>query len=169
MDGIIKFIQNNNDIILLALIMISIVLFFLNCYNQIRISKLKKKYNILLSGVDSINLEDMLFEHLEEVKTVKEQLRNVDKTCNNLDKRLKLTLQNTGMIRYNAFDDMGSDLSFSLALLDDNLDGVVISSLYGRDGCSMYGKPIKNCKTKYTLSKEELEAIKIAVNNRDMR
>ncbi|WDV45895.1 DUF4446 family protein [Clostridiaceae bacterium M8S5] len=169
MDNIINFIQSNNNTILFVLMITTVLLLLIMLSSQMRISKLKKKYDLLLKDVDSVNLEDVLFEHLEKVNSVKEELRVVDGKCMKLDQRLRLTLQNVGIIRYNAFDDMGSDLSFSLAMLDDNLDGVIITSLYGRDGCSIYGKPVKGSETKYTLSKEETEALQIASSKRNSK
>jgi len=66
------------------------------------------------------------------------------------------------MVRYNPFDDMGSDLSFSLALLDAYSNGVVITCLFGRQSSSTYSKSITNGKSTYQLSAEEIESIKIA-------
>ena len=67
------------------------------------------------------------------------------------------------MVRYNAYKDTGSDLSFTLALLDRNNNGVVLNGIYARDMSNIYAKPIENGMSKYVLSNEEKEAIKIAV------
>lgn len=169
MENIKAFIQSNNEMVIFALAVVSILLLILLISSHVRIGKLNKKYNLLLKGVDSVNLEDMLIEHLQGVENVKDELQIVNRYCKDIDKRLKLSLQNVAVVRYNAFDDMGSDLSFSVAMLDDNLDGIVISSLYGRDGCSIYGKPIIANDTKYSLSKEELQVLKLASDKVNLR
>lgn len=71
----------------------------------------------------------------------------------------------TGMVRYNAFRDTGSDLSFSLALLNEHNDGVVLNGIYARDMSNIYAKPIEGGKSKYALSDEEKQAIEIAMKN----
>ncbi|EOC99788.1 hypothetical protein L21TH_2187 [Caldisalinibacter kiritimatiensis] len=99
------------------------------------------------------------------MKNVKNELVNIKEYCKDIDSRLKLSVQKVGIIRYNAFDDMGSDLSFSIALLDENLNGVVISTIFGRNESNTYAKPIIEGKSKYNLSVEELQAIDKAKEN----
>ena len=69
------------------------------------------------------------------------------------------------MVRYNAFRDTGSDLSFTLALLDENNNGVVLNGIYSREMSNIYAKPIENGKSTYTLSDEEQKAIERAINS----
>ena len=79
--------------------------------------------------------------------------------CDGLRDQLMDCVQKVGVVRFNAFDDTGSDLSYSVALLDERKDGVVFSSIFGRDENRCYAKPVKNGKSDYPLSKEELEAL----------
>ena len=72
-----------------------------------------------------------------------------------------------GLIRYNAFKDVGSDLSFALALLDRNNDGIVLNGLFGSDSSNIFAKPIKEGKSKYQLSQEEIEAIELAEQTKE--
>ena len=62
-------------------------------------------------------------------------------------------------MRYNAFSDTGSNLSYSLAVLDENNNGVVLSSLYGREDNRSYAKPVENGKSTYQLSDEEKDVL----------
>lgn len=71
-----------------------------------------------------------------------------------------------GIVRYNAFKDVGSNLSFTLALLDNNNNGVVLNGIYSRDNSNIYAKPIKDGKSEYILSDEEKEAIEKAINEK---
>ena len=81
-----------------------------------------------------------------------------------LENKQKFSVQKLGVVRFNPFSEVGSDQSFSLALLDENNDGVVITSLYTRQENRVYGKPIKNSQSEYTLSEEEKRAIEKAKN-----
>ena len=73
------------------------------------------------------------------------------------------TIKKVGIVRYNAFKDTGSDLSFALALLNDNNDGVVLNGIYSREMSNIYAKPIKGGKSTYTISDKEQEAINKAI------
>ena len=76
-----------------------------------------------------------------------------------LKKNNKFSIQEIGIVRFNPFKESGGDQSFSIALLDGNKDGVVITSLYGREGNRIFAKPIKNGKSEYLLTEEEKEVI----------
>ena len=80
----------------------------------------------------------------------------------NLKKESKFSVQKIGIVRFNPFSEVGGDQSFSIALLDGNDNGVVITSLYTREGNRVYGKPIKNGRSEYSLSNEEKEVIEKA-------
>ena len=82
-----------------------------------------------------------------------------------LNKELSKTIRKVGIVRYNAFKDTGSDLSFALALLNDNNDGVVLNGIYSREMSNIYAKPIKAGKSKYTISEQEQEAIDKAIES----
>ena len=105
----------------------------------------------------------------ENIKDVLSYLEKVDKRIadfsqelEKLKKEAKLHVRKIGAIRYNPFPGVGSDQSFSIALLDDNHDGVVITSLYAREGNRVYAKPIKQGASEYLLSEEEQKAIEKA-------
>jgi len=98
-------------------------------------------------------------KNLEEVLKQFEELK---KEVRKFSQESKFSVQKVGIVRYNPFSGVGSDQSFSIALLDSNNNGVVISSLFGRDGNRVYGKPIKNGKSEYSLSEEENKAIEKA-------
>ena len=83
--------------------------------------------------------------------------------CNKLDNDMAKCIQKIGIVRYSAFKDMGSDLSFTLALLDEKNDGVILNGIYSRELSNIYAKPIKNGKSTYTLSEEEKQAIDLAM------
>ena len=83
--------------------------------------------------------------------------------CNKLDNDMIKCIQKIGIVRYSAFKDIGSDLSFTLALLDEKNDGVILNGIYSRELSNIYAKPIQNGTSTYTLSEEEKQAIDLAM------
>ena len=77
-------------------------------------------------------------------------------------------IQKVGIVRYSAFKDTGSDLSFAVAMLDEKNNGIVFNGIYSREMSNIYAKPIKNGKSEYTLSEEEVEAINRAVSSNNL-
>ena len=110
----------------------------------------------------------MLEENISNVLNVKENNKRLDKEIEQIKNNLAFCIQKVGIVRFNAFENMGSDLSFAIALLDSNDNGVVISSIYSRESSSTYAKPIVNGKSAYSLSEEELQAINKAKKTQDI-
>jgi len=108
-------------------------------------------------------------EVLNGLKKTQEQLEILSQKLADLQKKSKLSVQRVGMVRFNPFNEVGSNQSFSLALLDDNNDGLVITSLYTRQENRIYGKPIKAGNSEYTLSNEEKQAIEKAIKQNDSK
>ena len=100
-----------------------------------------------------------------KVERVEKQNIEIAKFIEQLDKDFEKSIQKVGIIRYNAYKDTGSDLSFTLALLDENNNGVVLNGIYSREMSNIYAKPIENGKSTYTLSDEEQKAIERAINS----
>lgn len=109
-----------------------------------------------------------LFKKDKEPKDLKEVLKQFEelkKQVEKISQTSKASVQKVGMVRYNPFSNVGGDQSFSVALLDGNNDGVVITSLYSREGNRVYGKAVKNGTSQYSLSNEEKKAIEKAKND----
>lgn len=159
-----ELLQNNYYVLaILGLnIILTLILFFANLSTRSKIKKLKKKYDRFMNGNSDISLEEVLDDCISKVNGVIEKNKEFGYQISDIERRLYYCVQKIGIVRYNAFDDVGSDLSFSIALLDNNDDGVVISSLYARESSSVYAKPINSSKSKYALSAEEIKAIDIA-------
>jgi len=103
-----------------------------------------------------------LKEILEQFKVLEGSFDKLSLEFENLKKEHQFSVQKVGIIRFNPFSEVGGDQSFSIALLDGNDDGLVITSFYTREGNRVYGKPIKNGKSQYALSQEEIKAIEMA-------
>lgn len=103
-----------------------------------------------------------LKEILSQFQELKGNFEKISKELGNLKKENKFNIQKLGIVRFNPFKEIGGNQSFSIALLDGNDDGIVITSLYTKEGNRVYGKPIKNGKSEYLLSEDEKEAIEYA-------
>ena len=132
----------------------------------INLKKLRVSYKKFMNKLgNGENFDEMLKEYIKKVNTVEAKNEEIISYCKVLDDNMKKCTQKIGIVRYNAFKDTGSDLSFSLAILDDYNNGVVLNGIYARDCSNIYAKPVENGISKYVLSDEEKEAINRAINN----
>jgi hypothetical protein len=143
----------------LLLLVLLLVAFYWLADARRRVALLAHRYTNLTKGVDDVSIVAALDRHAEEVQHLGLRVDDLAETCAGLRGDMKLTLRRVGIIRYNPFGDTGGDQSFALALLDDQNDGVVLSSIFGRNESRLYAKPVKGGKSKYTLTAEEDQAI----------
>lgn len=160
-----EIILTNNSQIILGMGIAILLLLILNIVSQFRISRITKQYDRLVKGMDAGSLENLILQHIDKIEETSYEVLNLKEFCDELDDRLKLCVQKVGFIRYNAFSEMGNNLSFSIALMDDKQNGFVLTSIYGRDESNTYAKPIIDGKSKYNLSTEEIQAMDRANNN----
>ena len=106
-----------------------------------------------------------LKEVLKKLEELEEKIEGTSGELDKLERDSKFSIQKTGIVRFNPFSGVGGDQSFSVALLDGHNDGVVITSLFTREGNRIYAKPIKNGSSEYILSDEEKEAISKAIES----
>ena len=109
------------------------------------------------------SLHDLLAGNASAIERASERMAEMEAMHGLIDARTRRSLQHIGMVRFNPFEDTGSDQSFAIALLDDRRDGVVISSLHGRSNTRVFAKPVADGGSPHNLSDEEAEAIRIAV------
>lgn len=129
---------------------------------------LSKKYLSFMKRLgNGNNLDEMLKKYLEDVKNVKQDNSEIKAYYTKLDNDINASIQKIGLVRYNAFKDVGSDLSFAVALLDRENNGIVFNGIYGSESSNIYAKPIKNGESSYQLSEEEKYAIEIAEQNKN--
>ena len=107
-----------------------------------------------------------LKEVLTNLRDLKVNVEKIFREIENIKEENKFSVQKVGIIRFNPFQEVGGDQSFSIALLDGNDDGVVITSHYTRSESRIYGKPVKAGKSEYILSEEEKRAIEKARSNK---
>lgn len=148
---------------LLGLVGLNLIIFLLLLNIYLKTVKLRKELKYLLKGNSGQNLESILLDLARDKEILKEELINLRKYNEDLNQRLLSAVQKVGIVRYKALPDLGSELSFSVALLDSQNNGVVITSLYGREQCLVYGKPVEKGVSTYPLTAEEVKAIQKAM------
>lgn len=164
-DLVSALIVNNLPTVLLIITVLILIALIIFIRINIKLSRLNRQYQRLMQGTDGVNIEKLLLEHIEEVRRAVHKVDDLATSVSRLDRLSRGCVQKVGVVRFNAFEDTGSDLSFAIALLDQQDNGVVLSSLYGRNENRMYAKPITNGKSPYLLSVEEQAALQKAKEN----
>ena len=162
MQEIIDFLRTDNFLLMLSIMVGILTIGFISIlYSNI---KLKNKYNKFMKKIgNGKNIEEDLENYMYRVERVERQNTEIISYCKNLDDEVAKCIQKVGIVRYSAFKDTGSDLSFAVALLDEQNSGVVFNGIYSREMSNIYAKPVKNGVSEYTLSEEEKEAIRRAI------
>ena len=156
-------IMSNLQYVLLGMTIMILLALIIFISINIKLATMNKRYQTMMKGMEGVNVEQMLLTHIEEVRQGQIKIDTLIKDCDRLDYTTKQCIQKFGIIRFNAFEDMGSDLSFAIALLDYQNDGTVISSIYSRSESRMYAKPILAGQSSYLLTDEEKQAINQAI------
>lgn len=146
---------------------IILILAIMVCINASKLKKLKNRYEKFMSKED-VNLEELLVQYTKKLNILLQHEKEMQTSIEHMEKVVKDCVQKVGVVRYQAIPNMGADLSYTVALLDENNDGVVFNGIYGRDGCYTYAKPIKDGKSTYNLSEEEEQAISQAIQKASM-
>ncbi|MDD6119534.1 MAG: DUF4446 family protein [Selenomonadaceae bacterium] len=159
-----KFVLNNMMYIVGILGVLVIIMYGIIINLAMNLNYLKKRYRKMMTGVDGANLERMLIGHIDEVKAVVAKNQELEAENKRLDAWLQTAITRIGVVRFRAFEDMGSDLSYAVALLDSHNNGVILSSIFGREDSRSYVKPIKDGQSTYTLTEEEQQALHEAMS-----
>lgn len=145
---------------LAALLVITLVLLIITLC---KLKTLRRRVDTLTRGKDAESMEEMILNFFEKIECLEDAEEKMHRDIREIKDNLKITYQKTGLVRYDAFREMSGALSYSLALLDKQNNGVLISSMYSREGCYSYAKEIVNGESQINLSEEEAEALKQAV------
>ena len=167
MQGILEFLKSDNYLLILTLIVGLLLIGFIVLL--IVNIKLNSRYKNFMKKLGrGKNIEEDLENFIYKVDRVEKQNAEITDFCKNLDEDLSKCIQKIGIVRYSAFKDTGSDLSFAVALLDEKNNGIVFNGIYSREMSNIYAKPVENGNSKYTLSNEEVEAIEKAVKSNNV-
>ena len=158
-----QYLGFDSDYIIIGLAALVFILIILMIINVVQMSKLKKSYKIFMKGKNAKNLEDTLIKRLNQV----DDLIN-EKNIKTLFQNMQRTYQKMGLVKYDAFNEMGGKLSFSLAMLDVKNNGFIINAMHTREGCYTYIKEIIDGNSVIVLSGEEQEALNNAMGENNI-
>lgn len=145
----------------LAVVMLAVLIFLI--VQIVKVNGLKKRLDSFLVGRDGGSLEQDIVRLVEDNKSLKITADRNRKDIRTLYKKMESAYQKMGLVKYDAFHQMGGQLSFSLALLDENNNGFIINSVHSTEGCYSYTKEIKDGVCPISLGKEEAEALEMAI------
>jgi hypothetical protein len=128
-----------------------------------RTTAMSKLFERLTRGVQIGNIEEILIHHLDEVRSFADRIGTLESRADGLDRRVEGCIQHVGMVRFDAFDDVGGRQSFACAILDAQKSGIVISSIYGRSDLRVYLKHLEKGSPSLPLTAEETRAVAQAV------
>lgn len=152
------------DFIVLILLALIVILIIINILNGKKVKRLQRSYRVFMNGRNAMSMEENLkkrFAKLEGLEAFSIENKN---TMEMAMSQLDGSFQKYGLVKYNAFDDMGGKLSFSLALLNRKNDGFIINAMHSREGCYTYIKEIIDGNSVLLLAAEEKEALELALN-----
>ena len=153
--------------IIIGLTIITLLLFIITIVLLSSVKKLEKKYKKMMRGVNNKNLEQALNVNLDNIEKALAKSQQAIDECKNISEELKGCVNKVAIMRYKAFEDVGSDLSFSIAILDSYNDGVIITGIYSRHDSTTYAKPIDKGISRYDLSEEELHVLNEAISSKN--
>ncbi len=159
----VSLIEDHVGVFVLLLIAADVALFLLVLMLMRQWSLLRRSIHILKKGAEGQSMVDLVAEHLEEVRENTRQMHELSRKHDYVLDVLAGAVQRVAVVRFDAFEDMGGKLSYAVALLDDERNGVILTSIYGRSECRTYAKAVRNGHSSHTLSREEEEALRRAV------
>ncbi|MSU44795.1 DUF4446 family protein [Candidatus Nomurabacteria bacterium] len=122
----------------------------------------EKRLKKFFLGKKAKDLEDTIVSLENEIVNLQKAKNDIQKDITTINTKLKKSIRGLETVRFNPFPDQGSNQSFAIGMLNEEGDGVVLSSLYSRDRMSVFAKPVKNNKSEYELSAEEKNALERA-------
>jgi hypothetical protein len=143
----------------LALALVVVALVILLILTMLRLRRLERRYQRLVLGTEGGSLGQVLEEHLANVRAALQEVAVLGQVTRETEARLRAAIRHVGLVRFNPFADTGGDLSFALALADDEGNGLVLCSLHGRSEGRIFAKPLAQWASSYTLSTEEAQAV----------
>lgn len=143
----------------IAFLLVAIVLIIWNTIISVKLSRLRQSYKTLMNGAGVDNLEQVISNMHHRIASMETIADAQGRTLKEQGRILQMQKGHVGIIRYNAFGERGSDMSFSVAILNEERDGVVLTGIHNREATYMYAKPLEGGHSRYALTPEEKEAM----------
>lgn len=163
---IMEIINSYAEYIMIGLAGVSLLLLVIIIILSVKQSKLTKKYKKFMSGASGENLESQIIARFADIDQLKASTKGLEEELTKVKENLLITYQKVGVVKYDAFREMGGKLSFVLALLDKNNNGILLNSVHSsREGCYTYLKEIIKGESFLELSEDEAKALNQALNS----
>ncbi len=160
---ILESIGFDPGIILIAMLVLIVVLFLLVIHSNMKYNRLKVSYSSFMRGKDGKSMEESIFDRFDELDELTALVMKNRAAIRKLNENMLSNYQKVGILKYDAFHEMGGKLSFALTLLDGNNNGYIINSMHSREGCYNYIKEIVKGESYIELSEEEAESLERAI------
>lgn len=154
-------------IVICAMLIVLFVVLIISIVNICSIRKMSKIYKKFMQGKSAKSLEQEIVGLFEDNKFIKNAIEKDKKDIRILYKNFESAFQKLGVVKYDAFNQMGGQMSFCIALLDENNNGFILNSVHSAEGCYSYTKEIKNGESEILLGNEEKQALNIAIGAED--
>ena len=152
--------------IVLGLAGVSLITLILAIVALCKAAKLKKKYRSFMEGADGKSIESLIHEHLDEIESIRAVGEKNSAAVKDIYEKMQYTFQKVGIVKYDAFHEMGGRLSFALCMLDKVNNGYIINVMHSNNGCFAYIKEVVDGKSYIELGDEEKQALQQAVAGR---
>lgn len=149
--------------IFIFMLLLFVILFILYVNVTVKYNRLKSSYQTFMRGKDGKTLEESMKEKFQEAETLIKITKQNRADIRDINKRLESNYQKMGIVKYDAFNEMGGKLSFAVAMLDGQNNGWVMNAMHSREGCYTYVKEIVNAESFVELAEEEAEALDKAI------
>ena len=157
------------ELIVAGLLAVCLLLFILVIVLFVKNSKLNKRYQAFMNGEDGSSLEKVILERFQEVDQIKDVLVKYNDHFQAIDDKLLTSYQKVGIVKYDAFKEMGGKLSFALCLLNEQNSGFILNSMHStREGCYTYVKEVIKGEAFVVLAEEEQQALEEATKSNDL-
>ena len=151
--------------VVLGMAGVILLMFIMLIVTMAKNSSTRKKYKKFMAGENGKNLEKAILDKFSTVDVLEAEVHELSERVENVSGRLVSSYQKIGLVKYDAFKEMGGNLSFALCLLDDNNNGFILNTMHGRESSYTYIKEIENGTAYSTLGEEEKQALQKAISS----
>lgn len=153
--------------IFIGMFVVIIILLILILVNKSKLKKLEEKYETFMRGSDAQSLEATILEKFDDIDELKEQNEIKTQLIKKIQENFQVVYQKIGIVKYDAFQEMGGNISFVLVLLNKENTGFMLNAMHSRDGCYTYMKEIIKGESFIELAEEEKQALEQAINQNE--
>ncbi|PZS04470.1 MAG: hypothetical protein DLM70_07815 [Chloroflexi bacterium] len=166
MDALRLFYEGNGFLLAIFLPALLIIVGILATLSYTRSKRIEKQFDAVFHSVSGDNTARVLGEYLTTVRNTAASVNRMREQHEDIVSTMPSVVRHVGLVRFSPFHDTGGDQSFTLALLDGQADGVILTALHSRSDSRLYAKPVESGRSSYSLSPEEEQAVERALNHR---